>query len=597
MPFKIEKLLTRTHLCGELGDQDVEKKVILQGWVSSRRDHGGVIFINLRDFSGIIQLVFDPTIHQESHNIAEKIRSEYVLQVCGVLKMRAQESINPNMKTGKVELFVEQVEILNPSITPPFIIQDEPQLNEKIALEYRYLDLRRPKLQQNIITRSKTMQLIRNFLSKNSFIEVETPILTKSTPEGARDFIVPSRVHPESFYALPQSPQLFKQLLMISGLDRYYQICRCFRDEDLRNNRQPEFSQIDIELSFGKRDLIFGLVEEMMKKIFQEILQITLPDSFPILTYEQAMQNYGSDAPDIRFDLLLCEITAIVKDSNFQVFTKTIAKGGLVKAICIPGGAKFSRGELDQLTKIAIENKAQGMAWVKLIPEGWQSPIAKFFTEQQQAQIVEATNAKVGDLIIFGADQEQVVHNVLSVLRKTIAQKLGLISEKDFQFCWVVDFPLFEYSPEEKRLVSVHHPFTMPQLKDWEKYNQSEPLKIRSESYDLVLNGVEVGGGSQRIHSKPLQQKIFEKLQITKEAAQSFSFLLEALELGAPPHSGIALGLDRIMMFLTGANSIRDVIAFPKTQNASCLLTQAPSPIASKQLHTLGIALRKTQNL
>jgi aspartyl-tRNA synthetase len=590
----MKDLLVRTHLCGKLQSEDQGQKIILQGWVASRRDHGGVIFINLRDFSGIIQLVFDPQVHQESHSIAEKVRSEYVLQVCGVLKERTKESVNPEMKTGHLEFFVEKVQILNTSLTPPFSIQEDDQLNEKILLQYRYLDLRRPKLQKNIITRSKTMQLVRNYLSENSFVEVETPILTKSTPEGARDFVVPSRVHPENFYALPQSPQLFKQLLMIGGLDRYYQISRCFRDEDLRNNRQPEFSQIDLELSFANKEIIFRLMEKMFQKIFQEVLQVSLPEKFPILSYQDAMQNYGSDAPDLRFELPLLEVTDIVKTSEFRVFTGAVEKGGIVKAICIPEGAKFSRGELDQLTKIAIENKAKGMAWVKLTDSGWQSPITKFFSEKQQAQICEATSAKQGDLIIFGADTPQIVHNVLSVLRSKIAEKLGLIQKQDFQFCWVVDFPLFDYSAEEKRLVSAHHPFTMPYLEDWEKYKQSDPLKIRSISYDLVLNGVEIGGGSQRIHSKNLQLEVFEKLQLSSQAQQNFSFLLNALEFGAPPHSGIALGFDRIMMFLTGANSIRDVIAFPKTQNASCLLTEAPAAISKKQLRDLGIHFRKT---
>lgn len=590
------EFLTRTHFCGQVQKIDEEKKVTLQGWVANRRDHGGVIFINLRDISGIVQLVFDPVVSSKAHSVAEKIRSEYVLQVKGTLKVRASESVNLEMPTGMLEVFVNAIEILNASLTPPFAINEDEQPSEKLLLQYRYLALRKPKLQQNIITRSKTMQLVRNFLTRQNFIEVETPILTKSTPEGARDFIVPSRVQAGSFYALPQSPQIFKQLLMVGGFDRYYQITRCFRDEDLRNNRQPEFSQIDIELSFHSKKHLFELMEKMFQNIFQEILKITLPSSFPIMSYQQAMQNYGSDTPDLRFDLLLRELTDIVKDSEFQVFTKAVKKGGIVKAICIPGGAKFSRGELDNFTKIAIENKAKGMAWVKLTKEGWQSPITKFFSSSQQAKIVEITKAKEGDLLIFGADSSQIVNSTLAILRKTIAQKLGFIKKQDFQFCWVVDFPLFEYSPEEKRLVSVHHPFTMPNMQDWEKYHQSEPMKISSESYDLVLNGVELGGGSSRIHSKELQQKIFKKLQISEEELVNFSFLLEALEFGAPPHGGIAFGLDRIMMFLTGAESIRDVIAFPKTQTASCLLTKAPSPVTSKQLRDLGIAIRQTQN-
>ena len=587
-------LLQRTHRCGELGKQDVSNKIILQGWVSNRRDHGGLIFVNLRDISGIIQLVFDPQVNQTAHAVAENIRSEYVLQVCGRLKLRDAVSINPNMKTGRVELFVDSAEVLNSSLTTPFLIGEDVSLNEKILLNYRYLDLRRPKLQQNIITRSKVTHLIRNFLASRDFIEVETPILTKSTPEGARDFIVPSRIQQGSFYALPQSPQLFKQLLMISGLDRYYQISRCFRDEDLRNNRQPEFSQIDIEISFTTREVIFALVEQMFQKIFQEILKIDCPTPFRILSYEEAMQNYGSDTPDLRFDMLLHDITTIVRASNFQVFSKVVANNGVVKAMCIPDGAKFSRKELEQLTKIAIENKAKGMAWVKLTKQGWQSPIAKFFSNQQQAQIVTATSANEGDLIIFGADQAPIVNSVLSLLRQTIAQTHNLCKKDDFKFCWVVDFPLFEYSVAEQRLVSSHHPFTAPHIEDWQKYHESEPLKIRSLSYDLVLNGVEIGGGSSRIHSRELQQSIFEKLKLSQEqVAKNFAFLLEALEFGAPPHSGIAFGLDRIMMFLTSAESIRDVIAFPKTQNASCLLSDAPAQVDAKQLRELGILLKQ----
>ena len=589
------ELMPRTHLCGQLQKKNVGKKIILQGWVAGRRDHGGVIFINLRDISGMVQLVFNPTINKYSHTIAEKIRSEYVLQVSGELKPRDTESINPNMQTGQVELFIDKIKILNTSLTPPFAINEDEQLSEKILLQYRYLTLRKPKLQKNIITRSKTMQLVRNFLAQQNFIEVETPILTKSTPEGARDFIVPSRIQTGSFYALPQSPQLFKQLLMIGGFDRYYQITRCFRDEDLRNNRQPEFSQIDIELAFSNKEFLFGLMEKMFKNIFKEILGVSLPNVFQIITYQEAMQKYGSDAPDMRFGLLLYELTEIVKNSQFQVFTKSVEKGGIVKAFCIPGGAKFSRGELDHLTKIAVENKAKGMAWVKLTEEGWQSAISKFFSKQQQIKIVEKIGAKKGDLIIFGADSPQIVNAVLSTLRKTIAQKLELIKKNNFQFCWVIDFPLFDYSPEEKKLVSMHHPFTMPNIEDWGKYHEKEPLKIRSVAYDLVLNGVEIGGGSSRIHSKNIQQKIFEKLKISQEEKQNFSFLLKALEFGAPPHGGIAFGLDRIIMFLTGADSIRDVIAFPKTQTASCLLTKAPAPVNTTQLKNLGIALRQTQ--
>ena len=586
-------LLKRTHKCSELNEKNLTEKVILQGWVNRRRDHGNVIFIDLRDVSGILQIVFDPEVNLESHKKAETIRSEYVLQIQGILRERDKQSVNPQMKTGKWELFVDQVEILNSSKTPPFLISEDQEINEKILLQYRYLDLRRSQLQKKLILRSQANSLVRNFLAKENFLEVETPILTRSTPEGARDFIVPSRLQTGNFYALPQSPQLFKQTLMIGGLDRYYQISRCFRDEDLRQNRQPEFSQIDIELSFVNRETIFEIIEQMISLLWKELLGINLPMPFPIIDHAEAMQKYGSDKPDIRIKIELKEITDIVKKSEFQVFTKSIEQGGIVKAICVTTGADFSRGELDFLTKLAIENKAKGMAWVKLVAEGWQSPIAKFFSEEQQKQIVETLQAQQGDLILFAADKASIVHNVLSVLRVKVAEMRKQVKKDDFQFCWVVDFPLFEYSEEEKRLTSVHHPFTMPYLENWEKYHKEEPLKIKSRTYDLVLNGEELGGGGMRIHKKELQQLVFEKLRIGEEAKRKFAFLLEALEYGAPPHGGIALGMDRIMMHLAKTQSIRDVIAFPKTQTASCLMTEAPAEISKKQLQELSIGIKE----
>ena len=586
-------LLKRTHKCSELNEKNLTEKVILQGWVNRRRDHGNVIFIDLRDVSGILQIVFDPEVNLESHKKAETIRSEYVLQIQGILRERDKHSVNPQMKTGKWELFVDQVEILNSSKTPPFLISEDQEINEKILLQYRYLDLRRSQLQKKLILRSQANSLVRNFLAKENFLEVETPILTRSTPEGARDFIVPSRLQTGNFYALPQSPQLFKQTLMIGGLDRYYQISRCFRDEDLRQNRQPEFSQIDIELSFVNRETIFEIIEQMISLLWKELLGINLPMPFPIIDHAEAMQKYGSDKPDIRIKIELKEITDIVKKSEFQVFTKSIEQGGIVKAICVTTGADFSRGELDFLTKLAIENKAKGMAWVKLVAEGWQSPIAKFFSEEQQKQIVETLQAQQGDLILFAADKASIVHNVLSVLRVKVAEMRKQVKKDDFQFCWGVDFPLFEYSEEEKRLTSVHHPFTMPYLENWEKYHKEEPLKIKSRTYDLVLNGEELGGGGMRIHKKELQQLVFEKLRIGEEAKRKFAFLLEALEYGAPPHGGIALGMDRIMMHLAKTQSIRDVIAFPKTQTASCLMTEAPAEISKKQLQELSIGIKE----
>ena len=438
-------LLKRTHKCSELNEKNLTEKVILQGWVNRRRDHGNVIFIDLRDVSGILQIVFDPEVNLESHKKAETIRSEYVLQIQGILRERDKQSVNPQMKTGKWELFVDQVEILNSSKTPPFLISEDQEINEKILLQYRYLDLRRSQLQKKLILRSQANSLVRNFLAKENFLEVETPILTRSTPEGARDFIVPSRLQTGNFYALPQSPQLFKQTLMIGGLDRYYQISRCFRDEDLRQNRQPEFSQIDIELSFVNRETIFEIIEQMISLLWKELLGINLPMPFPIIDHAEAMQKYGSDKPDIRIKIELKEITDIVKKSEFQVFTKSIEQGGIVKAICVTTGADFSRGELDFLTKLAIENKAKGMAWVKLVAEGWQSPIAKFFSEEQQKQIVETLQAQQGDLILFAADKASIVHNVLSVLRVKVAEMRKQVKKDDFQFCWVVEFPQFVF--------------------------------------------------------------------------------------------------------------------------------------------------------
>lgn len=589
------ELLPRTHYCTSLVTAKIEQLVTLQGWVNHFRDHGGVIFIDLRDISGVVQLVFDPEIDQQSHQQAETLRLEYVIQVQGRVRMRTVETFNNQMKTGKLEVVIKQLLILNESLTPPFAIAVEQNIGEKSLLKYRYLDLRRAKLQRNLIARSKATQLIREFLINevNRFLEIETPILTKSTPEGARDFVVPSRIHEGHFFALPQSPQLFKQLLMIGGFDRYYQVSRCFRDEDLRNNRQPEFTQIDLELSFVTSQQIFDLIENLFKLLFKKIKNISLPTPFPILSYEEAIEKYGCDAPDLRFDLQLQDLTALVQHCEFKVFSSAIEKGGLVKAICVKQGAKFSRKELDNLTQLALDNGAKGMAWVKLNESGWQSPIAKFFTPEQQQDIVTTLGANTGDLIIFGAAKAKIVNNVLSVIRVKIAEKMNLIKVDDFKFCWVVDFPMFEYSEEDKKISSTHHPFTMPYLEEWKNKYQNSPLTIKSQSYDIVLNGVELGGGSLRVHKKELQQQIFEVLELTQEAQQQFNFLLTALEYGAPPHGGIALGFDRIMMFLTGANSIRDVIAFPKTQSSSCLLTEAPATITNKQLKELSLVLKK----
>ena len=582
----------RTHYCAELTKKDFNTKITLYGWVSRHRDHGGVIFIDLRDRTGIIQLVFDPTINPKAHLLAETIRSEYVLLVSGELRNRDSASINSQLKTGEFELLAKEVEILNKSLTPPFLIDEDQVVNEKPLLQYRYLDLRRPSIQKNFVFRSQLMQLVRNFLTQHKFLEVDTPLLTRSTPEGARDFLVPSRMQAGGFYALPQSPQIFKQLLMVAGFDRYFQIARCFRDEDLRNNRQPEFAQIDLELSFATREIVFDLVEQLFQHLFKELLNIELKRPFPILSYDSAMAMYGNDSPDLRLPMKLIELTELVKDCKLNVFTKAIEQKGIVKAICIKGGADFSRKHLDDLTELALQNKAKGMAWVKLSEEGWQSPIAKFFTDSEKTQIEKAMQSETGDLLIFGADNPTIVNSVLAALSNEIAKQQGVLKANDFKFCWVIDFPLFEYSATEKRLSSTHHPFTMPYLDDWQKHYKSNPLAIKSNSYDLVLNGVELGGGSVRIHQKKLQQEVFELLGIAKQANKQFKFLLEALEYGAPPHLGIAFGLDRIIMLLTQAKSIRDVIAFPKTQNASCLLTEAPAKITEEQLKELSLSVK-----
>lgn len=587
----------RTHKCGEINIKDISKEHILMGWVNTRRDHGGVIFCDLRDATGISQIVFGPQHNRESFEKAEPVRSEYVLAVRGIIAKRDQDTINPKMVTGEVELHVSELKILNTCKPLPFQVSDsQPDLNEKTRLRFRTLDLRRTAMQRVLLLRSRASQVIRNFFFANKFHEIETPILTKSTPEGARDFLVPSRVNTGSFYALPQSPQLFKQILMVSGYDRYFQIVKCFRDEDLRGNRQPEFTQIDIELSFTNQDEILNLVEQMIAKLFKETIgyDVSLPISR--MTFDEAMDKYGSDAPDTRFGLTLVNLSSIVANCSFKVFADAIATKGEVKAIVVPGGAEFSRKELDDLTEFVKIYRAKGMAYVKIRQEGWQSPIAKFFTEKQIRQINEKTRAKIGDLILFGADSVKIVNDTLGNLRKEIARRKGLINDKEFRFVWVTDFPLFDFDEEEKCYTSYHHPFTMPVESDFNKWESEDPSRIKSMAYDLVLNGVELGGGSIRIHRKDLQKKVFKILGMGEEESQlKFGFFLEALELGAPPHGGLALGFDRIMMLLAGVTSIRDVIAFPKTQQATCVLTDAPAPVSKEQLDELNIALRKTK--
>ncbi len=580
----------RTHNCGELRRDAVGQHVVLMGWVQNHRDHGGCIFVDLRDRYGITQVKFDPAVAPEAHASADRLRSEWVLAVRGVVADRGHNA-NPNMETGGIEVEAAQLEIFNSAETPPFAITDKLETNENLRLQYRYLDLRRRPLQQNLILRHEVARLTREHLNAHSFLELETPILTKSTPEGARDYLVPSRVHPGEFYALPQSPQIFKQMFMVAGYDRYFQICRCFRDEDLRADRQPEFTQIDIEMSFIGPDDIFQLVGGLVTKLWKAIKGIDI-GAIPRLGYEESMDRFGIDRPDLRFGLELVDVGAIVAKSEFKVFTQVVAQGGIVKALNAKGGGELSRAEIDKLGDIATRYGAKGMAWVKIRPEGWQGPAAKFFSDQVQAELTAACDLEAGDLLCFVADTYTVANAALAHLRLAVGDKLGLIDPDALSFVWVTDFPLFEEVSEGGRYFSKHHPFTAPAPADIPLMD-TDPGKVRSVAYDLVLNGNELGGGSIRIHDQAVQRKVFSLLGMEREEAESkFGFLLEALSFGTPPHGGIALGLDRVVMLLTGAESIRDVIAFPKTQKATDLMSSAPSPVAAEQLRELHIATR-----
>ncbi len=581
----------RTHYCGNLTANDVGKDVVLMGWVHRRRDHGGVIFVDLRDREGLAQVVFNPEISPVIHKEAHRIRSEFVLAVKGRVRIRPEGMVNPDLKTGDVEVMVDKLEILNESKTPPFVLDTDTDISENIRLKYRYLDLRRPEMQQNLILRSKVAARTRNYMEKEGFIEIETPFLTKSTPEGARDYLVPSRVSQGTFYALPQSPQLFKQLLMVAGFDKYYQIVRCFRDEDLRADRQPEFTQIDMEMSFVSEEEIMRMTEGLMAHIFESCLDLKLTVPFPELTYTEAMERYGTDSPDIRFSMELKELTPIVKNSDFQVFREVADSGGVVKAIKVEEGSKLSRKDLDGLTDYVGAYGAKGLAWARVKSDGWTSPIFKFFKPLEVEQINEKMEASTGDLILFVADTPSIVHDSLGNLRVHLAEKTGLIEQKDFAFTWVTRFPMFEYSDHEKRFVAKHHPFTSPVEEDI-PFLETDPAGVRARAYDLVLNGTEIGGGSIRIHRREIQSKIFDALSLKEdEARMRFGFLLDALEYGAPPHGGVALGFDRLVAIMIGAESIRDGMAFPKTQKAACLLTDAPSTVNLEQLMELSLKI------
>lgn len=577
----------RTCMCGELGIGDVGKEVCLMGWVQFRRDHGGLIFVDLRDGSGLAQIVFSPEIAPKAHELAHILRSEYVLAARGVVRARPEGMVNPELPTGAVEVVVHEWKLLNTSKTPPFPVEDRTEAGENLRLAWRFLDLRRPLMQKSLRLRHKVAQAIRRCLDENGFVEVETPVLTRSTPEGARDFLVPSRLNQGQFYALPQSPQLFKQLLMVGGLDRYFQIVRCFRDEDLRADRQPEFTQVDVEMSFVDEKDVMAIAELLMTTVFESALGMKLATPFPVMTWDEAMAKYGVDKPDIRFGLELVDVTDIVADSEFKLFRD--AK--LVKALTVPGGETMTRKEIDELTEFVKIYGAKGLAWIKLRQDEWQSPIAKFLSPKEREELAARLKAGPGDLIFFQAGAPALVNAALGNLRVELGRRLGLVPEDVFSFLWVTDFPLFEYSEEEKRFVACHHPFTSPARGD-EETMLANPGNARARAYDLVLNGNEVGGGSIRIHGADVQKKMFEALGFQEGQAEAqFGFLLRALEHGAPPHGGIAFGLDRLVMLMAGATSIRDVIAFPKTQKAADLMTEAPASVETSQLRELGLRL------
>ena len=584
--------LKRSHRCTELGTANIGEQVTVMGWVQKSRNKGGIIFVDLRDRSGILQIIFEENnCGEESFAKAEKLRSEFVIAVTGKVEARSG-GVNENLATGGIEVRAESLRILSESETPPFPIEENSKTKEELRLKYRFLDLRRPDIQRNLILRSKIAILTRQFLAEEGFLEIETPTLIKSTPEGARDYLVPSRVHPGSFYALPQSPQLFKQLLMCSGYDRYFQLARCYRDEDLRADRQPEFTQIDLEMSFVDVDDVIDVNERLLYKQFKELLNVEIPQPIPRMTWQEAMDRYGSDKPDIRFGMELKDVSEVVKDCEFVVFKGALENGGTVRGINAEGQGGMPRKKIDALVSFAKDYGAKGLAYVAIQEDGTlKSSFAKFMTEEQMAALVAAMDGKPGDLLLFAADKKQVVWAVLGALRLELARQLDLLKKDDFKFLWVTEFPLLEYSEEQGRFVAMHHPFTMPMDEDWHLID-SDPGAVRAKAYDIVLNGTELGGGSVRIHQSDIQSKMFEVLGFTPEKAQEqFGFLLEAFKYGVPPHAGLAYGLDRVAMLMGGCDSIREVIAFPKVKDASCLMTEAPTPVDPKQLEELGIEI------